>query len=120
MSPLLDGLLCKRYPEIFKMRHAPMTETAMCWGFECGDGWFELIDCLCASIMDNPPPPVAVQVKEKFGGLRFYVDSASETVWGLIEMAEAFSFRVCEICGALGKRTDGHYIRVRCPIHWGK
>ena len=28
-----------------------MNKTLMCWGFECGDGWFALIDTLCASLM---------------------------------------------------------------------
>lgn len=48
----LDQKLCEKYPTIFKDRHAPMDKTAMCWGFECGDGWYDIIDALCA-IIDN-------------------------------------------------------------------
>ena len=46
-----DILLCERYPEIFKNRHNDLTKTAMCWGFECGDGWFWLIDAMCEQLL---------------------------------------------------------------------
>ena len=50
MKKELDELLCKRYPKIFRDRHAPMTQTAMCWGFDIGDGWFNIIDRMCRSM----------------------------------------------------------------------
>jgi hypothetical protein len=46
----LDELLCKKYPKIFADRHGDMRTTAMCWGFDCGDGWFNIIDRLCENI----------------------------------------------------------------------
>jgi hypothetical protein len=53
MSPDKDKLLCDRYPKIFADRYGDMRTTAMCWGFECGDGWFDLIDRLCATIQGH-------------------------------------------------------------------
>jgi hypothetical protein len=50
MSPELDEQLCKRYPLIFENRHASMQETCMCWGLEVGDGWYNILDQLCANI----------------------------------------------------------------------
>lgn len=50
MSPELDAQLCAKYPLIFRDRHAPMTETCMCWGLDCGDGWYNIIDQLCHNI----------------------------------------------------------------------
>lgn len=50
MRKELDELLCKNYPRIFRGRHRPVTETAMCWGFDCGDGWYRIIDTLCSDI----------------------------------------------------------------------
>jgi len=47
MKQELDELLCKRYPKIFRDRHADMRTTAMCWGFDCGNGWFNVIDQMC-------------------------------------------------------------------------
>lgn len=76
MSPELDAQLCQKHPKIFVQRERPMTETAMCWGFQCGDGWYNLIDVLCEQIQrqtdtNGSPQLEAVQVKEKYGGLRF-------------------------------------------------
>lgn len=53
MSPELDEILCKKYPKIFKNRYADMRTTAMCWGFECGEGWFNIIDLLCSQIQGH-------------------------------------------------------------------
>jgi len=80
MKPELDKLLCERYPKLFANRHARVHESLMCFGFECGDGWFDLIDVLCSTIqsyLDSNPSKqqvVVVQVKEKFGTLRFYTE----------------------------------------------
>ena len=61
--------------------------------------------------------PVAVQVKEKFGGLRFYVQAATDKHYNFISFAESMSYRTCEECGAPGKRyTDGWH-RTLCDIH---
>lgn len=53
MKQELDQLLCEKYPKIMVNRHKPMTETCMCWGFSCGDGWFNIIDKLCANIQSH-------------------------------------------------------------------
>jgi hypothetical protein len=53
MKPELDKTLCERYPLIFKDRHADMTTTAMCWGFDCRDGWFNILDQLCRQIQHH-------------------------------------------------------------------
>jgi len=50
MKKELDEALCKKYPKIFRDRHAPMTHTAMCWGFDIGDGWYNIIDRMCRQI----------------------------------------------------------------------
>ncbi len=141
MSPELDSKLCEKYPKIFVNRYADIRTTAMCWGFECGDGWYNIIDALCANIQgyitrtndwrerllkDNPynnkipdelPQVVAVQVKEKFGGLRFYVDRSDSVVDALISMAESMSYRTCEVCGSPGKSRNGGWIRTLCDTH---
>ena len=50
MKQELDELLCKRYPKIFRDRRASMQVTAMCWGFDCGDGWFDILNQSCRLI----------------------------------------------------------------------
>lgn len=53
MRKELDEALCAKYPEIFRDRHGDMTTTAMCWGFSCGDGWYNIIDAACANIKNH-------------------------------------------------------------------
>ena len=50
MKQELDKLLCKDYPKLFVNRNADMQTTCMCWGFECGDGWYNILHQLCESI----------------------------------------------------------------------
>lgn len=67
MKQELDELLCKKYPKIFKDRHADMTTTAMCWGFEHGEGWFNIIDLLCGQIQGH----INWRRKERANALKF-------------------------------------------------
>jgi len=166
MREELDKQLCEKYPQIFKNRFGSPKETLMCFGFECGDGWYNIIDILCGKLTseyrsakgqyeyikdkvnqptygfkDNGDPvgkiitqeliderkakmdeealkvPVAVQIKEKFGGLRFYVHAATDKHYNYISFAESMSYRTCEECGAPGKTyTDGWH-KTLCDIH---
>ncbi len=50
MKPELDAALCAKYPKMFVNRNKPMNETCMCWGFSCGDGWYNIIDSLCEAM----------------------------------------------------------------------
>lgn len=125
MNSDLDKKLCEKYPKIFINRNANMTTTAMCWGFECGDGWYDLIDSLCFTIQNhidnqfknNKPitQVVADQVKEKFGELRFYYSGGDDYIDGVIDLAENMSIRICEICGNIGnlKSNNGWY-KTKC------
>ena len=125
MKPKLDKQLCEKYPKLFKQRNKPMTETAMCWGFECGDGWYTLIDTLCGTIQSyidnnqhlNVPQVEVVQVKEKFGGLRFYTHGGNDKIDGMIWLAESMSYRICEECGNPGRVRKGSWIRSLCDNH---
>jgi len=53
MKQELDKLLCERYPKMMVNRNKNMQETCMCWGFECGDGWFNILDQLMGSIQHH-------------------------------------------------------------------
>lgn len=92
-----------------------------------GKGWLPLIDALCGwlqfntdknSHIDHYATQVkAVQIKEKFGGLRFYVDDASDVQYAAISFAEHMSYHICEECGAPGKTRDKGWIRTLCDEH---
>ena len=127
MKKELDDLLCSKYPKIFAERHADPLQTAMCWGFACGDGWYPLIDNLCSQIQfhlehnakKGTPQFVAVQVKEKFGGLRFYGTGGDDKIHAFIWFAESISGRICEECGTMKDvMTYGMgWVRTLCPEH---
>lgn len=62
-----------------------------------------------------------LQIKEKFGGLRFYVGEVPANLYfrvnNAISLAEAASFATCEECGEPGKRRGGGWIRTLCDAH---
>jgi hypothetical protein len=57
------------------------------------------------------------QIKEKFGGLRFYFDGGDRYVAGAVRMAEAWASQICEQCGAPGTRRTGGWIQTLCATH---
>lgn len=122
MSPELDELLVKTFPLLYQDRNAPMNRTAMCWGFDVGDGWFSIIwhasqkieKILREKYAGVEHPPRASQVKEKFGTMRFYMSSGDDDIWAITDAAEAASVGVCENCGALGSIRDDGWLRTLC------
>lgn len=57
------------------------------------------------------------QIKEKFGGLRFYYDGGDNEISGMVRMAESWAARSCETCGNVGKQRGGGWIRTLCDEH---
>jgi hypothetical protein len=152
MRDELEIKLVEKYPEIFRDYHGDIQQSAMPWGFSHGDGWYHIIDDLCATItaqlryakarkreIENVLAeedksewndwkkgyytqerldeinkeveeelntiPIAMQVKEKFGTLRFYVHRATDEHYALISMAERMSTHTCEVCGDTNAQT---------------
>ena len=151
MKAELQNYLVKEYPEFFeylKEYKGPLMPIS--FGFECGDGWFVLLDELMGEIQNHVKNvnrnrdhelkwkigkrlqrfnfrhgyrykrlgklatwafmrmprgvphmrfPNITQVKEKFGGLRFYIDGGDDEIYGMIGLAESLSYRTCEFCG---------------------
>lgn len=97
--------LYKDYPKIFKQKDDNVQTSCMPFGFECGNGWYWLIDRLCELLQFNIdkngyPQIEATQVKEKFGGLRFCTDINYNESAAMIEFAEHLSYSICEVCGS--------------------
>lgn len=122
----------EKYPEMFSQPYG---------GFAVGAGWWPIIEVLCGQIdsytkwrnntresllKDNPynhtipdavPQVVVQQIKEKFGGLRFYYQGGDEHIHGMVRMAEIWAGYSCEECGAPGERRSGGWIRTLCNKH---
>jgi len=89
--------------------------------FAVGDGWFKILFDLVGGIKSNDEKKgdwitKVTQVKEKFGGLRFYVTGTSDKNWKLIHNAEQKSYGVCEETGSeveVGTWNDG-WVRTLC------
>lgn len=67
--------------------------------------------------------PKAVQVKEKFGSLRFYVQYSTDEIEDLIDQAVIESLHTCEVCGAearLEHSSDGYFRATLCKAHLQK
>jgi len=114
-------------PILFRGKEKGPQQTLMFWGFECGEGWFDIIFELSKKIeaiaqeqkkngvqLDNLPK--ASQVKEKFGVLRFYVHNTSNEIEKLIEEASAKSASTCELCcqNAKLKRNQVGWFNTLC------
>jgi hypothetical protein len=89
---------------------------------DCGEGWRKLIEQLDRDIRALSPDYRPAQVKEKFGGLRFYIDTLPgvkyETVSPLIREAEQKSYEICEVCGEPGRlRERRGWMKTLCDKH---
>ena len=86
-------------------------------------GWDSIVDALEADLAALTPDYEALQCKEKFGTLRYYVNYRSftcprEPVDAAIQDAEAASGVICEVCGRPGQlryRGGGMVVKTLCP-----
>jgi len=114
--------LKEKYPKIFENIHRAN------YGFP--EAWTNLVDNLCLEIQlycntHDCDQVQCVQVKEKFGGLRFYVNSATDEVYKMIRRAENRSIELCQECGCSNCeliRTKGwiSYLCKPCAIKLNK
>jgi hypothetical protein len=110
-------------------------------GFCVGEGWWPIIEALCKQIQSHTDwtnerhaalkkenqynlkipkkvkPVVVGQIKEKFGGLRFYYEGGDPEISGMVRMAESWAANTCESCGKPGKPRNGGWLRTLCDEH---
>jgi hypothetical protein len=102
-------------------------ESLMCFGFECGDGWYDLIRELSEKLyplIEKIKPDEygtccsASQVKEKYGTLRFYMHTETDEMSDLIREYEDRSSRICEACGKPGNLQErNRWYSTTCEEH---
>lgn len=132
MNSELQTQLKEKYPLVFaKMFVMPEKgipfHCIQAFGIECGPGWYDIID-ECASKIepliaalpeDQRIHYAANQIKEKFGGLRFYLGAETDEMYKITSQAEDASYHVCEICGRSGKLDQaGWWVTIcwRCDL----
>jgi len=91
------------------------------YGLDAPYGWHRLIETLHIAIVQIDPDYKIQQIKEKFGGLRYYCAYKKDTVTrSLIQTAEARSYKICQICGTenesdkVAMSTKGHWYATLC------
>lgn len=115
MKQELQQKLYDDFPDLYQQRHLSIQASCMPWGFDCGEGWFSLIYDLSKKITAIAPDVQATQVKEKFGGLRFYFSGGNDEVYELVDAAEDESYKICENCGSRDGVTQSKgWIRTEC------
>jgi hypothetical protein len=124
MRKELEQKLVERWPRWFNTG-GDIRQTSMARGFEHEDGWFDILWRLCEDLEPRVaefeaaggPKFEVTQVKEKFGGLRFYVNHKSDAIDQRIEAATEEASRTCEVCGQPGKMRQGRCIKTLCDEH---
>lgn len=141
MNSELQNQLYEKYPQLFVNKNKTPMESPMCFGIECGEGWYDILSSLCWMIKQHEEniseririrnkvgtqndkedldyfPVKFDQIKEKFGGLRVYFSGGNEYVEGLVGMAEAISYKICDVCGNKGEPNKDGWISTRCEAH---
>ena len=89
--------------------------------FNVDEGWYPLIKELIEDLIQLGWNKQVCQVKEKFGGLRFYINEGSNEIHNRISKAENDSYEICEVTGKPGKlRTDIGWYRTLCEEEYEK
>lgn len=82
-----------------------------------GEGWAILIEQLVLTLIELGWNRRIAQMKEKFGGLRFYIGDGTPPMFAAIDDAERRSRRICARCGKPGRITARSGYAVRCADH---
>jgi len=82
-----------------------------------GPGWHPIIERLINDLIKLGWDEKVIQVKEKFGGLRFYIEQVSDVLYDRIEAARKETYQTCETCGEAGLPRGGGWIKTLCDEH---
>jgi hypothetical protein len=88
MSPEVENIFYLTFPELFRGRSKPITESLMCFGIDCPEKWFDLLWLHCIELEITATAegrergtdewPEIIQIKEKCGTLRCYLRNESD------------------------------------------
>ena len=146
MTPENTSKLISSFPKLYRDAHSSSL-SKMRYGLNVEDGWYDLIHNLSKNIESEAKNagidpesndwPLAIQVKEKFGSLKFYcltgsaVDQkrtlevygeilsyrplpSNQSIAVLILEAEKKSIEICESCGSKGVLRGEGRLKTLC------
>lgn len=125
MREELEIELIKDFPNTFSKKKT--NHSFDHFGFEISDGWAHIVR-KAAIVIENEIKKATkeeieegfgqtLQVKEKFGLLRWYVCNANDAIYKAIDDAEDESEKTCEECGAPGVLRKGSWLKTLCDGH---
>jgi hypothetical protein len=118
MNQVLDEALFKKYTSLFQPEEIrnDMRQSCMCWGFECGNGWYDILDRAFTKLVELKLEDFYIeQVKEKYGGLRIYTNYTNDEIEKIIDQAEHEAEKTCEMCGEPSKiASENHWYSTEC------
>jgi len=90
-----------------------------------GEGWQPLLEEIEQKLAEIKVEYDVLQIKEKFGGLRYYINVKStdpdlvNAAFDAVHEVEEKSFHICEVCGQPGQNTSGggFWLKTLCPTH---
>lgn len=101
-----------------KPNKSPITDSYV---FGVGEGWFPIIKELIEDLISMGWNKQITQVKEKFGGLCFYINGGTDEIYDRIIEAERKSYTICEITGRPGElRKDIGWFKTLCDEEYQK
>lgn len=90
----------------------------------CNEGWYKVLEDLDNKLSYLDPNYRVVQIKEKFGTLRFYFDTdikgiVKDIMFNCVSAAEFVSSYTCEYCGNnQGRLQDNGWVKTACHSCW--
>lgn len=125
--------LIDKYPKVFEDYHGNPGRV----NWSCPEGWIDVVDEMIDHIQnhidnhnkwaktdgDKIEQLTCLQIKEKFGGLRFYTSGGDEYCYGIVSFVEAYSYEICQDCGSnqnVGQTISGWITTVceKCKVNY--
>jgi hypothetical protein len=85
--------------------------------FQYSEGWYDMTKNLIDELIELGWSKRINQAKEKFGGLRFYIENTTPEINAVVNKYESLSYSICEHCGNDGVLRKGGWIRTLCDEH---
>lgn len=79
--------------------------------------WIPIVDKLVDDMFEAGWNGHVDQVKEKFGGLRFYIPMGNDKIFELIDEAEEKSQNICIVCGDPATTSTKGWVTHVCDEH---
>ena len=102
----IGGLVNGWYPD-----REPIIDAFFC---DINKGWYGLVKNLIEELIAAGWDKHIHQIKEKFGGLRFYISEGNNEIYKIIEKYELLSYKTCELCSNEGKLRKGGWLVTLC------